>query len=69
MAKTWKNAGMEQKIISHHVMTSFFILRFQLCLESQRWLLKRARDKIISKERENYKPDLSLMLHIKMKFL
>ena len=69
MVKTWGNAGVEYKIISHNVMTSFFILRFQLCLENQRWLLKKERDKIISKERENYKLDLSLMLYIKMKFL
>lgn len=69
MVKTWENTGAEYKIISHNVMTSFFILRFQLCLENQRWLLKTERDKIISKERGNYKLDLSLMLYIKMKFL
>lgn len=69
MVKTWAHTGTECKIISHNVMTSFFILCVQLCLENQRWLLKTERDKIISKERENYKPDLSLMLYIKMKFL
>lgn len=69
MVKTWVHTGVECKIISHNVMTSFFILCFQLCLENQRWLLKRERDKIISKERENDKLDLSLMLYIRMKFL
>lgn len=63
------HTGMECKTISHNVMTSFFILHFQLCLGNQRGLLKRERDKIISKERKNYKLDLSLMLYIKMEFL
>lgn len=59
--------GTERKISSHNVMTSFLTLRFQLCLENQTWLLKRGRDKIISKEGKNYKLDLSLMSYIKMK--
>lgn len=51
-SSTWENAGVEYKIISHNVMTSFFICVFNSALKTRDGFLKRERDKIISKERE-----------------
>lgn len=67
VVEAWLRTGAGREITGPNVRTSFFILCFRLCLGSQRWLPKRERDKIISKEGGNYKLDLSLMSYIKMK--
>lgn len=60
--------GIECKIISHNVMTSFFICVFKFALKILD-CATRKKDNIISKKRKNYKHDLSLMFYIKMEFL
>lgn len=61
--------GIEYKIISHNVTTSFFICVFKFALKIIDCTKKKKKDNVISKKRKNYKHDLSLMFYIKMKFL
>lgn len=65
-AQRWsRRGGMRHR---PNARASLFTGRFQRGPENSRWLLK-GEDKMLSKEREHDKPDLSLMSYIKMQRL